>query len=74
MTKRLEQAIQAVRNLPPARQDDIAESLVMAASNKDMEYTADQINAMREGLDQANARNFVSQQTVNSLFAKYRGI
>ena len=70
MTKRLEQTIQAVRNLPPARQDDIVESSVMAASNNDREYIADQINAMREGLDQANAGNFVSQQEVNSLFAK----
>ena len=74
MTKLLEQAIQAVRNLPPARQDEIAESLVMAATNNDREYTADQINSMREGLNQANTGNFASQQEIDSLFAKYRSV
>ncbi len=74
MTKLLEQAIQAIRKLPPARQNQIAESLVMAASDQDREYTSEQIAAMHEGLDQANTGNFISEQELLSLFAKYRNV
>ena len=74
MTKLLEQAIQAIRKLPPARQNEIAESLVMATSDQAREYTPEQIAAMHEGVNQANAGNFVSEQELLSLFAKYRNV
>ena len=73
MTKLLEQAIKAVRKLPPERQDELAEGLVMAAASaKERTYTPEQIKAMREGYEQAEAGQFVSDEEVEALFAKFR--
>ncbi len=74
MTKLLEKAIEAVRKLPPERQDELAESLVMAANDSRQKYTSEQINAMHEGLGQANSGHFASEKEIASLFAKYRNV
>jgi len=43
-----------------------------AASTKKRTYTPEQIDAMREGYKQAEVGEFVSDEEVKALFAKFR--
>ena len=72
MTKLLEQAIEAIRKLPPQRQDELAEVLSLAASDEATHYTSEQLAAIDEGVDDAEAGRFTTDAEVVALFAKFR--
>ena len=72
MTKSLEQAIEALRKLPPKRQDELAEVITMVAGEQTAQHTKAQLDAIDEGIADADAGRFVSDLEVSALFAKYR--
>jgi hypothetical protein len=73
MTKLLEQAIEAVRRLPPASQDDIARAILHLAGS---EVEAEQVDpahlaAVLEGLTQAQQREFATEDEVETAFRRF---
>jgi predicted transcriptional regulator len=72
MTKLLEQAIAAVRKLPPERQDEIAEILFSLSSDVPLQVTEGERIAIETGLADADAGRFASEEDVSALFARHR--
>ena len=62
MTKLLEQAIEAVRKLSPKRQDELAELLLVASSDKPLHVTDEERRAIDTGLADANAGWFATDE------------
>jgi DNA-binding TFAR19-related protein (PDSD5 family) len=73
MTKLLEQALEAVRRLPPASQDEIARAMLqLASSGKDPEpVDPAHLAAVLEGLGQANRHEFVADAEVEAAFRRF---
>jgi hypothetical protein len=74
MTKLLEQALEAVRRLPPESQDEIARTMLhLARSNEDEPETIDpaHLSAVLEGLAQAKRREFASDEEVEAAFRRF---
>jgi hypothetical protein len=73
MTKLLEQAIEKVRQLPDAEQDEAAEMLLSVLSKRhapvllDVETRA----AIREGSEQAGRGEFVSDEEMAAFFKRH---
>lgn len=72
MTKLLEEAIKAIRQLPEERQNELAELLVAATKEGGREYSQEQIEAIDAGLADAEAGRFATDEEVSALFSKYR--
>jgi hypothetical protein len=75
MTKLLEQAIEAVRRLPAASQDDIARTILHLAG---IEVEAEPVDpshlaAVLEGLAQAKRREFATDDEVEAAFRRLTG-
>jgi DNA-binding transcriptional regulator YdaS (Cro superfamily) len=73
MTKLLEQAIEAVRRLPPDSQDEIARAILRLAGS---EVEAEPIDpahlvAVLEGLAQAKRREFATDGEVEAAFRRF---
>ena len=73
MTKLLEQAIEAVRRLPPDSQDEIARAILRLAGS---EVEAEPIDptdlaAVLEGLAQAKRREFATHGEVEAAFRRF---
>ena len=73
MTKLLDQALEAVRRLPPAAQDDIARAMLQLAAgdNEPEEIDAAHLPAVLEGLAQAKRREFASDADVEAAFRRF---
>ncbi len=73
MTKLLEQAIEAVRRLPPGSQDDIARTILhLAGSEADPEpVDPAHLAAVLEGLAQAKRREFATDDEVEAAFGRF---
>lgn len=71
MTANLRNALAALERLPVERQDELAESLQLLASAP-AGYSADHLAAIDEGLADADAGRFASDNDVAALFARYR--
>lgn len=69
---KLDTAIAAVRDLPEARQDELAEAILAAADVSEQSYTLAQLQAIDEGLADAEAGRFASDEDVERLFARFR--
>lgn len=71
MTKLLEQAIERVRALPDADQDDAAELLLILAERAVAPERLDAAtrDAVREGLEQARRGEFATEEELAALFA-----
>lgn len=70
---KLDTAIAAVRDLPESRQDELADAILAAANTADRNYTSAQLQAIDEGLADADAGRFASDEDVERLFARFRG-
>ena len=70
MTKLLEQAIEKIRNLPEADQDDAAELLLILAERASAPERLDAATraAVREGLKQARRGEFASDEEMAAIF------
>jgi predicted transcriptional regulator len=73
MTKLLEDAINKVRNLPEAEQDEAAEMLLSVASKKAGRVQLDDGTraAVREGREQARRGEFVSDEDIVAFFERH---
>ena len=73
MTKLLEQALEAVRRLPPDSQDEIARAMLTLAGNGGEPETIDpaHLPAVLEGLAQAKRRQFASDAEVEAAFRRF---
>ena len=70
---KLDTAIAAVRDLPEQRQDELADAILAAADVSEQSYTPAQLQAIDEGLADAEAGRFASEEDVERLFARFRG-
>jgi len=73
MTKLLEQALEAVRRLPAASQDEIARAMLQLASSPDVPEPIDpaHLTAVLEGLAQAQRREFATDADVEAAFRRF---
>jgi hypothetical protein len=73
MTKLLEQAIEAVRRLPAASQDDVARAILhLAGSEVEVEpVDPAHLAAVLEGLAQAKRREFATDDEVEAVFRRF---
>ena len=73
MTKLLEKAVEAVRQLPPDAQDDIARAMLqLAGSEGDPDpVEPGHLAAVLEGLAQAGRREFASDAEVEAAFRRF---
>jgi predicted transcriptional regulator len=70
VTKLLEQAIEKIRELPDADQDDAAELLLIVASRASAPEKLDDATraAVREGLAQARSGEFATDDEIAAIF------
>jgi DNA-binding transcriptional regulator YdaS (Cro superfamily) len=73
MTKLLEQALEAVRRLPPASQDEIARAMLTLAQHDGEPEDIDpaHLPAVLEGLAQAKRRDFATDAEVEAAFRRF---
>ena len=73
MTKLLEQAIKAVRRLPPDSQDEIARTILHLAGSEVEPEPVDpaHLAAVLEGLAQAKRREFATDDEVEAAFRRF---
>ena len=73
MTKLLERALEAVRQLPPESQDEIAQAMLhFAATDGEPEpVDPDHLPAILEGLAQARRGEFATEEEVKKAFARF---
>lgn len=73
MTKLLEKALEAVRRLPPASQDEIALAMLTLSGNEGEpeEIDAAHLSAVLEGLEQAKRREFASDADIEAAFRRF---
>jgi predicted transcriptional regulator len=74
MTKLLEQAIEKIRGMPEADQDLAAEVLLSIVAKKDepIPLDAETRAAIRQGIEQADRGEFVSDEEMEAFFARHR--
>jgi predicted transcriptional regulator len=70
MTKRLEQAVEKIRELSEADQDDAADLLLVLAARATGSETLDDASraAIREGMAQARRGEFASDDEIAAIF------
>ena len=73
MTKLLEKALEAVRQLPPEGQDEIARAMLNLAGDESEPEPVDpaHLAAVLEGLAQAKRRQFASDAEVEAAFRRF---
>lgn len=73
MSKLLEEAINRVRELTEAEQDEAAEMLLSVASKKGapIELDDETRDAVREGREQARRGDFVSDKDMSAFFKRH---
>lgn len=70
MTSKIDQAIEEVRKLPRKRQDEIAD--ILSAMSAEVPTSAELLEAIDEGIADADAGRFADPTAVNALFARFR--
>jgi hypothetical protein len=70
MTGLLEKAIAVIRELPEARQDEIANLLLFEAGEKTLSLTAEENRAVDEGLADAAAGRFATPEAISRIFGR----
>ena len=73
MTKLLEKALEAVRQLPPDSQDEIARAMLILTGNEGEpeEIEPAHLHAVLEGLSQAKRRQFATDAEVEAAFRRF---
>ena len=74
MTKLFNEAVEAVRRLPPDSQDEIARTILHLAGGGDREpVDAAHLPAVLEGHRQAERQEFAMDQEVEAAFRRFEG-
>ena len=73
MTKLLDKALEAVRRLPPDRQDEIARAMLSLAGDDNELDAIDpaHLPAVLEGLAQAKRRQFAPDDEIEAAFRRF---
>lgn len=71
MTKLLEKAIARARELPAEDQDAVALAMLAMADERPLALDAETRAAIREGLEQARRRQFVSDDEIEALWNRH---
>lgn len=74
MTKLLEKAVAAARELPPDMQDEIARVILLLAGDEDaapVALTAEEEASLAESLAQASRGEFATDEQVRAVWAKH---
>jgi hypothetical protein len=73
MTKLLDKALEAVRTLPPAAQDEIARAMLTLAGNEEEPEPIDPAHLpdVLESLAQASRRQFATDAEVEAAFRRF---
>jgi len=73
MTKLLEQAFEAVRNLPPAMQDEMARVIIAMTGEEPpaIRLTPEEEASFEESLAQAERGEFATDDEVRAIWAKH---
>jgi len=73
MTKLLEQAVDAVRGLPPEIQDELARMLLQLAGEDlpVLQLSAEEVASFDESLAQADRGEFATDEQVRAIWAKH---
>ena len=72
MTKLLEQALEAVRRLPPEGQDDIAHAMLALADHEEPEeIDPAHLPAVLQGLEQVRRRELATDTEVEAAFRRF---
>ena len=72
MTKLLEQALDAIRQLPPESQDDIARLLLHLTKDEEPEpIDPEHLPAVLEGLGQVRQGEFATDEEVEAAFRRF---
>ena len=73
MTKLLDQALEAVRRLPPSNQDEIAHAMLNLAGDEGEPEATDPVHlsAVLEGLAQAKRRQFATDDEIDAAFRRF---
>lgn len=74
MTRLLDKAVEAVRRLPSADQDEIARAMLQLASPQETELEAIEpahLAAVLEGLAEARAGKFASVEEIEAVFRRF---
>ena len=72
MTKLLEQAVEAVRGLPPEIQDELARMLLQLAGEDQplLQLSPEEEESLDESLAQADSGEFATDEQVRGIWAK----
>ena len=75
MTKLLDKALEAVRHLPPDRQDEIARQMLYWAGGggEPEPVESAHLPAVLEGLTQARRREFATDDELEAVFRSFEG-
>jgi hypothetical protein len=77
MTKLLEKAVEAVRQLPPDTQDEIAHAMLSLAGGQDEEEEEEidpaHLADVLESMAQAKRREFASDAEIEAAFRRFDG-
>lgn len=71
MITRLEKAFDAVRKLPPERQEEIAAVIETAVDEPSYVFTPDEMKKIEEGIADADAGRFATDEEVEEVFARF---
>jgi predicted transcriptional regulator len=72
MTKLLDEALEAVRRLPPDRQDEIAKAmLVLSEGDGEPAVESAHLSAALEGLAQAKRGEFATEAEIEAIFRRF---
>ena len=74
MTTKLDHAYEVLSKLPADRRDELADAMVQMAQTPAHTYTPAQNAAVDEGLADANAGRFVSDEELQATFARFRSV
>lgn len=72
MTKLLETAIEAARKLPAERQNELAEVMLAASGATPYILAGEELAAVTEGLADAEAGRFATDENIENILAKHR--
>jgi hypothetical protein len=75
MTKLLDQALEAVRRLPPDSQDEIAKAMLVLSEGDAEPEAIDSahLSAVLEGLAQAKRGEFATETELEAIFRRFEG-
>lgn len=74
MESTVEKAVAALRKLPAERQEELAAAVVAIATLPNRSYSPDEQTAIDEGLADADAGRFVTDDDLQATWARFKAV